>query len=66
MVGIRSKRGIALLAVLLVMLAASGCGNKETVKVGIEQNFRPFTYMENGDKKGFEVDLWQAIAQKRI
>lgn len=64
MVGIRSKRSIALLAILLVMVAASGCGNKETLKVGIEQNFRPFTYMENGDKKGFEVDLWQAIAQK--
>ncbi|MBP1960949.1 transporter substrate-binding domain-containing protein [Paenibacillus aceris] len=63
-VGNRSKWSIALLAVLLVMPTASGCGKKETIKVGIEQNFRPFTYMEDGEKKGFEVDLWQAIAQK--
>lgn len=63
-VGNRSKWSIVLLAVLLVMPTASGCGKKETIKVGIEQNFRPFTYMEDGEKKGFEVDLWQAIAKK--
>jgi glutamine transport system substrate-binding protein len=63
-VGVRSKRGIVLLIVLLVVLVASGCTQDKTIKVGIEKNFRPFTFTEGGEKKGFEVDLWQAIAKK--
>lgn len=61
---VRSKRGIVLLIPLLVVLIASGCAKNKTVKVGIEENFRPYTYVEGGENKGFEVDLWQAIAKK--
>ncbi|MDD9270441.1 transporter substrate-binding domain-containing protein [Paenibacillus sp. GCM10023248] len=63
-VGNRAKRGMTLMIALLVMMTGSACGNNKTIKVGIEQNFRPFTYMEAGEKKGFEVELWQAIAKK--
>ncbi|WP_156829506.1 transporter substrate-binding domain-containing protein [Paenibacillus ginsengihumi] len=63
--GLWSKRGIGLLAVMLAMLSAAGCGgNQKTLKVGIESNFRPFTYTEAGQNKGFEVELWEAIARK--
>lgn len=61
---VRSKRGIVLLVILLVMMVASGCAKDKTIKVGIEKNLRPFTFNEGGENKGFEVDLWQAIAQK--
>lgn len=53
--------GIGLIAIALAMTA---CARKETLKVGIENNFRPFTYTENGENKGFEVELWDAVAKK--
>ena len=55
--GVRNKREIVLLMPLLVALIASGCAQNKTVNVGIEQNFRPYTFIEGGEKKGFEVDL---------
>ncbi|KRE52287.1 transporter substrate-binding domain-containing protein [Paenibacillus sp. Soil724D2] len=61
---VRSKQGIMLLIVLLVTLAFTGCSKDEAIKVGIEKNNRPFTYTEGEEKKGFEVELWQAIAKK--
>lgn len=61
---VRSKQGITLLVVLLVTLASTGCAKNEPIKVGIEKNSRPFTYTEGEEKKGFEVELWQAIAKK--
>lgn len=53
--------GVWLLAVLL---AGTGCAQEKTVKVGIESDFRPFTYTEGGENKGFEIELWKAIAEK--
>ena len=61
---VRSKQGITLLVVLLVTLVSTGCSKNESIKVGIEKNTRPFTYTEGDEKKGFEVELWQAIAKK--
>ncbi|PYI53418.1 transporter substrate-binding domain-containing protein [Paenibacillus flagellatus] len=58
---IRRGVGIGMLAAALTL---SACGRDQTVKVGIENNFRPFTYTENGENKGFEVELWDAIAKK--
>lgn len=53
------------LAVLLALAVTAGCMNEnKTVKVGIQSNFRPFTYSEGGENKGFEVELWKAIANK--
>lgn len=53
-----------LLMLLSGILAAAGCSQKQTLKVGMESDFRPFTYTEEGENKGFEVELWKAIAQK--
>lgn len=61
---VRSKQGISLLVVLLVALASTGCAKDKSLKVGMEKNSRPFTYTEGEEKKGFEVELWQAIAKK--
>lgn len=53
------------LLLLSVLLTLTGCTqNGKTVKVGMESNFRPFAYIEGGERKGFEVELWDAIAQK--
>jgi glutamine transport system substrate-binding protein len=62
--GVWSRYGISLLAVLAAIQIVVGCGGKEIVKVGIESNFRPFTYTEGGENKGFEIELWQEIAKK--
>ncbi|GAA3403171.1 transporter substrate-binding domain-containing protein [Paenibacillus hodogayensis] len=58
--GLRVITGLLLSAGLLL----SGCAQSKTLKVGVENDFRPFTYMESGEHKGFEVELWEAIAQK--
>lgn len=63
-VRVRSRQGIALVVILLVTLASTGCAQDKSIKVGIEKNSRPFTYTEGEEQKGFEVELWQAIAQK--
>ncbi|TVY09140.1 transporter substrate-binding domain-containing protein [Paenibacillus cremeus] len=61
----RSNRwGIGALIFLFAALATAACGEEKTLKVGIENNFRPFTYTESGENKGFEVELWSAVADK--
>ena len=63
--GLRGKRMIGLFVLLAVIIATAGCtAANKTLKVGIESNFRPFTYTEGGESKGFEVELWQAISQE--
>lgn len=59
-----SKRGIVLFIPLLAALIVSGCSQNKTVKVGMDPNDRPFTFVDGGEKKGFEVELWQALAKK--
>ncbi|PZE19669.1 substrate-binding periplasmic protein [Paenibacillus xerothermodurans] len=58
------KNRVFLLICLLALAATAGCSNNKPLKVGVENNFRPFTYTEGGEIKGFEVELWQAIAEK--
>ncbi|RKN74952.1 substrate-binding periplasmic protein [Paenibacillus ginsengarvi] len=62
--GGRRLRLPALLLTLTVLATIVGCGQGKTLKVGMASDFRPFTYTENGTNKGFEVELWDAIAQK--
>ncbi|MEF3304056.1 transporter substrate-binding domain-containing protein [Paenibacillus sp. GYB003] len=66
--GWRRRMPLPLLLLLLLSLAiaaaTAGCGQDKTLKVGMESDFRPFTYTEGGVNKGFEVELWDAIAQK--
>ncbi len=48
----------------LCMLIAVACGNQEPLKVGVESSFQPFAYVDLGQEKGFEVELWQAVAHE--
>lgn len=50
--------------IAIISISATGCMNEKTVKVGVESHFQPFTYTEQGEPKGFEVELWQAIAEQ--
>lgn len=38
--------------------------SKEIIKVGTSGSYFPFTYFENDELKGFEIDVWNAIANK--
>lgn len=58
---IRGSIGAVLLS---AVLALAGCNQDKVLKVGMESDFRPFTYTENGENKGFEVELWNEIAGK--
>jgi glutamine transport system substrate-binding protein len=49
---------------ILIIGLLTACGTNKTLKVGIETNFKPFSYVEDGEKKGFEVDLWEAVAKE--
>lgn len=53
--------GFLLLSVAVLL---TGCNQNKVLKVGMESNFRPFTYTEGGENKGFEVELWKEIAQR--
>jgi len=61
------KKYIALLmaALLLVSLCAcSGTSAGKTFTVGFDSNFPPFGYMENGQYRGFDLDLARAVASR--
>lgn len=62
--GMRRKAGLLALILLAMAAVLAGCGQNKTLKVGMENNFKPFTYTEGGEHKGFEVELWDAIARK--
>lgn len=49
---------------LILVLLLTSCGTKKTLQVGIENNFKPLGYVENDEKKGFEIELWDAIAKE--
>lgn len=39
--------------------------NGDTIKVGIELDSKPFAYRENGEEKGFEIDLLYQFARSK-
>lgn len=49
---------------LILGLLLTSCGTNKTLQVGIENNLKPLSYVENEEKKGFEVELWDAIAEE--
>jgi len=53
----------ALLVGLLVVFG-HGCGLDKELTVGVETGIRPLAYEERGQLKGFEVDLWKALAKE--
>ncbi|MEB3100830.1 transporter substrate-binding domain-containing protein [Ferviditalea candida] len=60
----KARRNIWILISLIGMLALTACTGNKTMIVGVESNFKPFTYVEEGSYKGFEIDLWNAIARE--
>lgn len=49
---------------LLVLVLLAGCGMDKTLKVGVERNFAPFSFEENGSQRGFDIELWEAVAEQ--
>ena len=62
-----------LLAVMALILAAcggeegngSGDGENKVYKVGIDTTYPPFEFEENGEYKGIDIDLINAIAENQ-
>lgn len=52
------------LIILALLVVLSACGLDQTLKVGVETGFEPFSYVEGDDEKGFDIDLWKAAAKE--
>ncbi|WP_422137517.1 amino acid ABC transporter substrate-binding protein [Endozoicomonas sp. ALC020] len=77
MFGLTFKKAITTVTLAMSVVLA-GCsddqsaqtqaGNDEVkssvVRVGMSGTYYPFTFMEQGELKGFEVDLWKEIASR--
>lgn len=66
-------KNIILAFTTILALLFTGCtddnkgqddANKKVIKVGTSGGYFPFTYYENDVLKGFEIDVWNAIAAK--
>jgi glutamine transport system substrate-binding protein len=52
-------------AFLLLAFCIVGCEPKNnTLVVGCDKNFVPFVFSQDGKYVGFDIDLWEAIAQE--
>jgi putative amino-acid transport system substrate-binding protein len=49
------------LLVSLAFLAAAGTASAETIRVGMSGGYFPFTFVEQNELKGFEVDFMNAV-----
>lgn len=69
-------KGLLALLLTLSMTLLTACGTQtqpteektatsdvQTVRVGVSGDFYPFCYKENDQIKGFEIDLWEQLAQ---
>ncbi|WP_252179214.1 amino acid ABC transporter substrate-binding protein [Endozoicomonas sp. 4G] len=77
MFGLTFKKTITT-AILATSVMLAGCSEDKTaktqtgtdelktsvVKVGMSGTYYPFTFMEQGELKGFEVDLWNEISHR--
>ena len=57
-----AKKWLSLVGLLAVALSA--CGGNKTLQVGVDKGFAPFSYVEQGEVRGFEIDLWKEIARR--
>lgn len=48
----------------LAMALTTGVANAERLTIAIPPTFMPFMFQEDGEWTGFEVELWEAIAEK--
>lgn len=66
------KKIILALSTILLSLFLVSCSSseesktesKKVIKVGTSGGYFPYTYFENDVLKGFEIDVWNAIAEK--
>jgi glutamine transport system substrate-binding protein len=49
---------------LCLAIILSACGNHGNLKVGMDYSIKPLGFVEEGQRKGFETDLWDAIARE--
>ncbi len=49
---------------LLALLGSAGTASAETIRVGMSGGYFPFTFVEQDQLKGFEVDAMNAIAEE--
>lgn len=54
------------MGVTILFLACSdnSVANKKTFSVGFDSSFRPYGYIENGEIKGFDIDLAREVAKR--
>lgn len=62
--GIKRRVLIMMIMVMAMTGTTLGCGQNEPLTVGLEEGFRPFAFKEGDEMKGFEVDLWEAVAKE--
>jgi glutamine transport system substrate-binding protein len=62
--GYKVKKWLIIGILLHIVLLLSACNADKTLKVGVEKSYRPFSYVDQGQTKGFEVELWEAIAKE--
>lgn len=51
-------------AALCVLLLLTACGGTDTLVVGVNNGYKPFGYEEDGKARGFEIELWDAVAHE--
>lgn len=65
--GIMKKLKVLFLGIVLGALFI-GCGKeevkKEVIRVGTSGGYYPFTYIENDELKGFDIDVWNEIGKR--
>lgn len=44
--------------------STSGSGDDKTITVACSNTAEPYSYVEDGEHKGFEVDMWNEIAER--
>ena len=60
--GVMFKKILVLCSVILGTLPALAA--EKTFTVGFDANFKPYGYFENGQYKGFDLDLAREVARR--
>lgn len=63
---------LSLLIIVITLLSCSNLNNKtnttdlnkKTITIGTSGTYYPFTYSNNGNLEGFEIDIWNEIGKK--
>ncbi|MCY6485561.1 amino acid ABC transporter substrate-binding protein [Clostridium aestuarii] len=65
------RLSVVLLAIVVSMIGLIGCGtkqntteNQKVIRVGSSGQYYPFTFVENDELQGFEIDVWNEIGKR--